>query len=339
MVRPDPTASPTGANSNYAVSAARELATMLSTPGLLHDWKYESRRDAQQVLPWLWLGPMSALKNRELLEKRGITLLIAVRSSFLAKANFLGGHPQRRGVGGGGSGDGGGSGGRGDSKTYLPGNVGLPIHVTLDLPSTSGAPLISIFRTAAQLVDRNYLATLHPTLANHPDTDSIDFHTLVQAHQAEVPQAMINVLRHSSPIYPSGVTPPGSTLIFCESGNDCSAVVVASYIMQHYNASVVQAVQVVQNRRFSASFNDSNKFALASYEPIWRSMRQVENFRRSEAELHGAAGTVVPQQANKKRGFEETLRDEEIDLQEEMDVDDDDGGEERAGVAPFRDDD
>lgn len=41
-------------------------------------WSYDMRRVAQQILPFLWLGPISSALDREFLQREGITLLLAV---------------------------------------------------------------------------------------------------------------------------------------------------------------------------------------------------------------------------------------------------------------------
>lgn len=54
------------------------------------EWKYEQRRMAQQILPFLYLGPMSAAKDRGFLQKEGITMVIGVRNIMSAQAKLLG---------------------------------------------------------------------------------------------------------------------------------------------------------------------------------------------------------------------------------------------------------
>ena len=54
------------------------------------EWKYEQRREAQQILPFLYLGPMSAAKDRNFLQRKGITMVIAVRNTKSAQARLLG---------------------------------------------------------------------------------------------------------------------------------------------------------------------------------------------------------------------------------------------------------
>ena len=43
------------------------------------DWKYESRHHAQHVLPYLFLGPITAARDAKFLRDEGITMLLAVR--------------------------------------------------------------------------------------------------------------------------------------------------------------------------------------------------------------------------------------------------------------------
>ncbi|KAF8419478.1 hypothetical protein EV426DRAFT_538754 [Tirmania nivea] len=280
------------------------LEVLLSTPSALQEWTYESRRQAQQVLPWVWLGSMTATRDKELLAKRGITLSIAVRSSMTAKAKLMGGGVEPN-----------------SDESLLKhrlGKIGEPVHVTLDLPAVHGAPLIATFRAAAQLIDRNYLSTF-------PCQTSAD---------------LLPVLQETLNPYPLGVPRPGSTLVFCETGNEKSAVVVASYIMHHYEANLVQACQVVQGRRFSVAFDDIHKFALAAWEPIFKSYREVQKARDQpvQHQLQHTSGNRRGEStggAKKKRGFEESQYEDDGEQysQEKIAIDG------RFGTAPFRDDD
>ena len=62
----------------------------LVTRNIMIEWKYEQRRQAQQILPFLYLGPMSAAKDKEFLQREKITLVLAVRNTMSAQANLLG---------------------------------------------------------------------------------------------------------------------------------------------------------------------------------------------------------------------------------------------------------
>ncbi len=44
------------------------------------DWKYANRREAQMILPFLYIGPISAAKDEKFVRETGFTLLMSVRS-------------------------------------------------------------------------------------------------------------------------------------------------------------------------------------------------------------------------------------------------------------------
>ena len=54
------------------------------------EWKYEQRRLAQQILPFLYLGPMAAAKDQAFLRREGITMVLAIRNTMSAHAKMLG---------------------------------------------------------------------------------------------------------------------------------------------------------------------------------------------------------------------------------------------------------
>ncbi|KAL3467581.1 protein-tyrosine phosphatase-like protein [Aspergillus heterothallicus] len=56
------------------------------------DWSYSLRREAQRILPFLYLGPWSCLSNKQWLRDEGITLLFGVRDERLARLRLVSGH-------------------------------------------------------------------------------------------------------------------------------------------------------------------------------------------------------------------------------------------------------
>ena len=54
------------------------------------DWRYEQRHQAQQILPFLFLGPVTAARDTAFLQRTGITMVLAVRNSLSAQARLLG---------------------------------------------------------------------------------------------------------------------------------------------------------------------------------------------------------------------------------------------------------
>ena len=53
------------------------------------EWSYEDRRLAQEILPFLYLGPVTVARNREWLAKQGISMVIAVRDQRSAHTKLL----------------------------------------------------------------------------------------------------------------------------------------------------------------------------------------------------------------------------------------------------------
>lgn len=203
----------------------------LMTQATLQDWRYESRREAQQILPHLWLGPLSAARNTTFIEEQNITLLLAVRSSMTAKAKLL--------------------------ANQLPGIRYESIDVS------GNQELIAQFQHATDIIDEHYLQGL-PSHVRQALTLPLSGGDLY-AFQKRFPT------EHPGQPLPQG----GRTLLFCESGNERSASVAAAYVMQHLSGSAVQAIQMVQSRRFCVCFDDPMKWLLSSYEPIWMARRQA----------------------------------------------------------------
>jgi dual specificity protein phosphatase-like protein len=54
-------------------------------------WRYELRREAQQILPFLYLGSFTCLKDSSFMRREGISLLLAVRSKQSAMQRLISG--------------------------------------------------------------------------------------------------------------------------------------------------------------------------------------------------------------------------------------------------------
>ena len=52
-------------------------------------WNYEQRRQAQQVLDFLWLGPTSVVKDWDFLRREGITMVLVARDRRMAKMRMM----------------------------------------------------------------------------------------------------------------------------------------------------------------------------------------------------------------------------------------------------------
>ena len=184
------------------------------------EWRYEQRRMAQQILPFLYLGPMSAAKDRNFLQSEGITMVMAVRNTMSAQARLLG------------------------SKAAQ--ELGLDMKM---VDVAGNQELIAAFPKAIEGINSHLSAMYRQdqfrrTQARAPG-------------QAEV-QSM-----------------PGKVLVFCESGNERSATLVAAYIMAMYSTDLVKAIQIVQAQRFAVAFDDSLRNLLLTYEMILKAKRDV----------------------------------------------------------------
>jgi serine/threonine/tyrosine-interacting protein len=240
-------------------------------PSATQDWRYEFRREAQQLLPHLYLGPLSAAKNTEWIQANQITLLLAVRSNMTARARRL--------------------------VSQIPGVRYESIDVA------ANHELISQFQRAQELIDSHYVAAL-PAESQAQLSVPLDGRAL-RTFQEQWLQT------HGD------IPPGGRTLVFCESGNERSAAVAAAYIMQHLGGTTVQAIQMVQARRFCVCYDDTIKWMLTSYEPIWKARRMYQ------AAQNGTAATASGGGKAKRR-----LDDDEDDDEEWS------GG---GGRAPFMD--
>lgn len=132
----------------------------------------------------------------------------------------------------------------------------------------------------------------------------------------------------------------GKVLVFCESGNERSATVVAAYLMHMFGLNEIEAIQYVQTQRFCVAFDDGLKHLLRAYADILRARSTLDDVGM-EATGNGGQCMSTPRTVSgskPKRG-----RDEVDDEGDGMDVDDgtlrDDEERfgRRAAFTPFRD--
>lgn len=167
----------------------------INEPSILTDWKYDKRKEAQQLLPYLWLGPMSVLRDEQFLANHNIHVLISLLSGKATVAllkHRYSGSPNYR------------------CFSFDPGDS-----------LTNAAALVKEF----------------PRI-----NDAIDF-----AQENRV-----------------------SALLFCETGNDSSAVAAIAYMIYHRQFDTVRAYQYVQSKRFSIALDDQSKYNLQTYEGYCR---------------------------------------------------------------------
>lgn len=128
-INPDSTYWAGGSHDGNSQPSLEQLMLAPDTvlPGALQDWKYESRREAQQILPHLFLGPLAASKDTAFLQRHGITLLLAVRASMTARIRLF-------------------------AQPSLPGVRAESIDVS------GHQELIASFQRATEIIDTHYLS-------------------------------------------------------------------------------------------------------------------------------------------------------------------------------------
>jgi serine/threonine/tyrosine-interacting protein len=229
----------------------------------LLEWAYERRRQAQMILPWLYLGPMMAAKDKAFLAREGITMVLAVR----AHPNSLMGAMQAAG------------------------------EVCLEVGSIE-AP------TFYALTPKFPVAT-----------------RMINSHVARVREHTLQT---------GGEATLGKVLVFCESGNEKSAAVVAAYLMETLNdLNHIRAMQICQAQRFCSNFDDTLKNILRSYWDIVGARRAIKasqyqaQYQNGQSNGHSEPGSLprTPSSSKQKRSLEE-MRYDDIAMDGEMEASD-----------------
>ncbi|WPG97907.1 Hypothetical protein R9X50_00069000 [Acrodontium crateriforme] len=189
----------------------------LVTTNALLEWTYERRRDAQMILPYLYLGPMTAAKDE----------------AFLI------------------------------GEKEVPGQIS-PGKFTLVLGIRQKHSFESKLMTGALKKARDLgIDSNTVDVANNQDL----------IHSFPFTSAMIN--NHLARVWEE-TGQLGRVLLFCESGNERSAGVVAAYLMEtHVDVDFIKAMQLVQAQRFCVNFDDAMKRLLQGYWDILKARREV----------------------------------------------------------------
>lgn len=269
------------------LKAIRFSDVEISNP--VFSWKYESRRTAQAVLPFLYLGPVTVANDVEFLQTNGITMVLAVRNTKSAQANLL--------------------------RSKVAAKLGIESH-TIDVAGNQ--ELIAAFPEGIEMINAHLSAMYH-----HRQRQN----TAEQYPTNDLSAAII----------------PGKVLIYCETGNDRSASLVAAYIMAMFSMNLVKAIQTVQVHRFAAVYDDYSRTILQTYESILKAKRDVikANMNSKTQCFHGRAGSGSKQDSSirstskiSKRNLAEADDDEDIDMADDgQDILE--GSARRGGRAPF----
>jgi len=131
---------------------------------------------------------------------------------------------------------------------------------------------------------------------------------------------------------PSDVAPTwGKILVFCESGNERSATIVAAYLMKIYGLDLVSAIQYIQTQRFCVAFDDGLKNLLFNYQQLLEAERSVSMEQQVTTILPYRNGQPIVT-TREKRSRDEVEDDMEMD---DGNADDVSRFEGRTPFAPF----
>jgi hypothetical protein len=240
------------------------LADVIKTNTML-EWTYDRRREAQMILPWLFLGPYSAARDREYLLRESITMTLAVRGMENSMSGAM----------------------------KVGGEVCQEVAA---IDASSHYTLIREFPRATRMINQ---------------------------HVGKIRRLAAN-----------GVNPRmGRVLVYCESGNENSAAVVAAYLMETLDSlNHITAMQVCLAQRFCTNFDDGLKNMLSAYFDILQAKRAVSRARTESLQpVPPAAGVQTASEYNAfhhahvptlKRSIQETIEDEDIDMDGGVDADD-----------------
>ncbi|KAL9101808.1 MAG: hypothetical protein Q9163_002979 [Psora crenata] len=287
------------------------------------NWKYEKRRMAQQVLPFLYLGPCSTARDRTFLLNEGISLVLAVRDKLSANASLMG------------------------SKVAQ--ELGIEVQ-TIDVAGNQ--ELIAAFPRGIEIVNAHLSRTYREQQHQEQQRQQ------QQQQQQQKEQAPLVALAAGIADGDDGHASQarfGKVLVFCESGNDRSASLVVAYIMAMYSLDVVTAIQFVHAQRFAITLDDSLRNLLLTYESILQARRDViqadsgqqkqqrpqqQHQKQQKQQKHvtqGQGGPIGRSHHTKRSLDDASNEDEPMDIDDGTGLIDNGAFGKRQGRAPFQD--
>lgn len=173
-------------------------------------WSDEQRHEAQEIIPGLWIGPLSILRDKDLVLQNNIRVLISL--------------------------------------------------------------------TDTQIV---------PAIVKYKYQLSTDYecHTFDPGNKVTNPLAIVSQLADICLVIKRAQDRGVATLMFCEFGNEASAMVAASFLIYENGLDVISAVQSVQQKRFSVVIDDAAFHNLQTFQDLCAAYR-------SAAYAHAASPTT-----------------------------------------------
>ena len=255
----------------------------LITANNMLEWKYEQRRAAQKIVPFLYLGPITAAKDRLFLQTEGITMVLAVRNTQSAMIRLF--------------------------EPRVAYELGLDVSF---IDVNGNLELIAAFPKGIEIINA-HLSKMY------------------RLQQACTAHSVVNP-------GDSDGRAPGKVLVFCETGNERSATMVAAYMMAMYSKDLRTVLQIIQAQRFCVAYDDPLRNLLQTYESILKAKRDVHQAAGSRyAVRNKATGILVQTGKSTKRSFDEAQEGNmEIDEEENDGQMDASRFENREGLAPFQ---
>jgi len=218
-------------------------------------WDYATRREAQEVLSFLQLGPIIAAKDKAYLQKAGITMVLGV---------------QPKGV----------------------------IGARVTASAFKAAEELRLEKAAVEVRGNKDLISIFPRAAEIINSHLVAMHRCVQVGAAPARE--------------------GNVLVFCESGNDKSAAVVAAYLIETYdNIDLVKAIQMCCHSRFCCNFSDEIKQILSIYHELVLAKRSIQadsQLRPAEIRFGGIRHQPSNDGAGSKRQRCPEVEDDDMDV-------------------------
>jgi len=237
-------------------------------------WDYGMRRDAQEVLPFLYLGPLTAAKNKDFLRRAGITMVLGVQPNS-------------------------------------------PLGAKLTVGAFKVADELELAKSVIVASDHNDLISFLSQAK-----DLINEHLASMHHRVQISATSSR---------------EGKVLVFCETGNDKSAAIVAAYLMQTFtNIDCVKALQICCHRRFCCIFGDNLKYMLHTFWGMVLAKREViDGSLFSTLSLQDDGGTSQDSVHRENRKRTRSYRDDEDEMTDASGIADDAERFQGRNLTPF----
>jgi len=221
----------------FPVSASAENAAKVPLPEPLNsieslEWVYHMRRQMQEIVPGLYLGPYASVIKDNLpeIQKHGITHIVCIRSA--AEAYFIRENFKSMGI----------------------------IYLTIEVEDNDRERLIPYFSKVNQFIE-------------------------------------------------SAISAGGKVLVHGNGGTSRSAAFVIAAVMYIYRVTSLQAIRIVQARRFCISPSENFRQQLLEYEPILlakplpaSSLAEEGDIDEMKSELPNVHGTKRPMEEDVEEG-------------------------------------